>query len=330
MKVLLRHKYGDDRIAFLKARLADHWRVEDMETPDDRDALQAALTDADAVVSMSWRDTFPRPDGLKLIQLPGAGYDSVDFSALPDGAAVCNVFEHEIGISEYLLLAMLEWQIRLSRMHASMLEDRWVGGFVGDFPLHGELFGKTVGFVGYGRISRETAKRLKAFNVKILACTRTPSKRDENVDEITGMDGLHAMLSRSDFVVVACPLTDETHGLIDAAALEALGPDGVILNVARGRVLDEDALWEACSEKRIAGAVIDTWYQYPRGGSTTGAPSRHPFATLDNVIMSPHASGWSEGLLDRRWTLIAENLTRLERGEPLLNLLREPGGPGPT
>jgi phosphoglycerate dehydrogenase-like enzyme len=327
VKVVLRHSYSDDRLAFLRRLLGEGWTVEDMETPDDAGALAKALGGADAVVSMTWRATFPRPDGLKLIQLPGAGFDRVDFEAVPAGAAVCNVFEHEIGIAEFLVLAMLEWEIRLSVIHAALQRSRWVGSFVTDAPLHGELLGKTVGFIGYGRISRETARRLKAFGAHTLACTRTPANGDDHVDEIDGMRNLHAMLERCDYAVVACPLTAETRGLIDAEALDALGPKGVILNVARGPVIDEDALWNACRDKRIAGAVIDTWYRYPESGSDVGAPSKHPFASLDNVVMSPHASGWSAGLLDRRWKFIAKNLRRLERGEPLENLLKAPGKP---
>lgn len=325
MKLVLRHRYSNDRLAFVRELLGESWSVEDMDAPDDVNALKAALDGADAVVSMTWRARFPRPGSLKLIQLPGAGFDRVDFDAVPAGAAVCNVFEHEIGIAEFLLLAMLEWEIRLSVMHAALRQGRWVGSFVTDAPLHGELFGKTVGFIGYGRISRETATRLKAFGVRTLACTRTPSTGDAAVDEIAGMDSLHAMLERCDYAVVACPLTAETRGIIDAAALDALGPAGVILNVGRGPIIDEDALWSACHDKRIAGAVIDTWYQYPDAGSDTGAPSKYPFESLDNVIMSPHASGWSAGLLDRRWRFIAENLRRLERGEPLHNLIKAPG-----
>ena len=147
------------------------------------------------------------------------------------------------------------------------------------------------------------------------------------MDGITGMDGLHDMLRRCDYAVASCPLTEETRGIIDAGALAALGPRGVILNVARGPVIDEDALWQALSERRIAGAVIDTWYRYPSAGEDSCPPSRHPFATLDNLIMSPHASGWSAGLMDRRWSFITDNLRRLERGEPLRNVIKAPGQP---
>ena len=327
MKLLLRATHDAERLAFLRERLGPTWQVADMTEPDDPAALAAALADADAVVSMRWRADFPAPEGLRLIQLPGAGFDAIDFDAVPAGAAVCNVYEHEHGIAEFLILALLEWEIRLCRKHALLRTGQWSGSFVTDAPLHGELMGRTVGFVGYGRIARETAKRLKAFGVRTVAATRTPSRGDAAVDRIAGMDALHDVLGECDRVVICCPLTDATRGLIDAAALDALGPQGVLLNVARGAVVDEDALFEACRDRRIAGAVIDTWYRYPEKGSAQGWPSKHPFQDLDNVIMSPHASGWSRGLLDRRWRVIAENLRRLERAEPLLNLLKAPGRP---
>lgn len=325
VKLLLRYQYDADRIRFLQDRLGDGWRIEAMDDPNDMDALARGLEGSDAVVSMSWPARFPDAPGLKLIHLPGAGFDAIDFDAVPQSAAVCNVYEHEIGIAEYLVLAILEWEIRLCAMDAALRQGRWTASFVTEAPLHGELHGKTVGFIGYGRIARETAKRLKAFGVRTVACTRTPSRADGHVDHIAGMDRLHAMLAECDHAIVACPLTEETEGLVDAAALDALGPEGVIHNVARGPIIDEDALYAACREKRIAGAVIDTWYVYPKGGSDRAWPSRHPFQELENVIMTPHASGWSAGLLDRRWTFIAQNLERLERGQPLANLLRAPG-----
>lgn len=325
MKLLLRYQYDADRIRFLQDRLGDGWRIEAMDDPNDMDALARGLEGSDAVVSMSWPARFPDAPGLKLIHLPGAGFDAIDFDAVPQSAAVCNVYEHEIGIAEYLVLAILEWEIRLCAMDAALRQGRWTASFVTEAPLHGELHGKTVGFIGYGRIARETAKRLKAFGVRTVACTRTPSRGDASVDHVAGMDRLHAMLGECDFAVVACPLTDATRGLVDAAALDALGPRGVILNVARGAIVDEDALYAACRDRRIAGAVIDTWYEYPKDGGDRCQPSRHPFGELDNVVMTPHASGWSAGLLDRRWAFIAQNLERLERGQPLANLLRAPG-----
>jgi phosphoglycerate dehydrogenase-like enzyme len=101
-------------------------------------------------------------------------------------------------------------------------------------------------------------------------------------------------------------------------------PTAVIINVARGTLIDEKALFEACRKRTIGGAVIDTWYRYPRQGVLCGEPSAYPFRELDNVIMTPHASGWTEGLLPRRCRFIAANLDRLARNEPLLNVVRQP------
>ena len=131
-------------------------------------------------------------------------------------------------------------------------------------------------------------------------------------------------LAAAGYLLVACPLDETTRGLIDGAALARMPAHAVVINVARGPVIDEDALFDALKERRIGGAVIDTWYTYPSGGNPYVFPSRHPFQALDNVMMTPHVSGWSRGLLPRRFRVIAQNLNRLARGEPLLNLVQAP------
>lgn len=144
------------------------------------------------------------------------------------------------------------------------------------------------------------------------------------------MDGLDALLAEADYVLVCCPLTARTRGLIGPEQFARMRPDGVIINVGRGALIDEDALFAACRERRIGGAIIDVWYNYPKGEQVTGVPvSRHPFHELDNVLMSPHNSGASTGLFPRRYRRIAENLDRLARGEPLENRIYAPGGPLP-
>jgi len=290
----------------------------------DRAALLAELGDADAVVTMSWAAGMPPAPHLRLLQLPGAGLDAVDLAAVPPTATVCNVYEHEIGIGEYVLATMLEKEIGLARLQAEIRADDWRSSlFCGGTP-HGELFGKTLGIVGYGRIGRETAKRAKAFGLKVVAATRSPEKRDEQVDEIVGMAQLPQVLARADYLLIACPLSAETRGLIDRAAFAAMRRSAVLINVARGPVVDEDALYEACRDRLIAGAVIDVWYNYPKGGARIEPPSKHPLKHLDNVLMTPHVSGVSGGLLRRRWSLIANNLNRLAAGQPLLNVVRAP------
>ena len=128
-------------------------------------------------------------------------------------------------------------------------------------------------------------------------------------------------MASCDAIVATLPLTDATRGLVGAHALARMRAHAVILNVGRGPVIDEQALFDALQQRRIGGAIIDTWYQYPAAGQTTGAPSRLDFASLDNVLMTPHMSGWTEGTVRRRQETMAENIRRLQLGQPLINVL---------
>jgi phosphoglycerate dehydrogenase-like enzyme len=116
------------------------------------------------------------------------------------------------------------------------------------------------------------------------------------------------------------PLTSETRGLLRARELASMKRNAIIVNPARAEIVDEDALYEALAGRRIAGAALDVWYRYP---SSPGAapPAHRPFHELPNVLMTPHVSGWTEGMLDARATLIAENVSRVARGEAPLNLI---------
>jgi len=142
------------------------------------------------------------------------------------------------------------------------------------------------------------------------------------VPQIEPMGKLDDLLAKVDFLLLALPLDSSTAGLIGTQQLAKMKPGAFIINVARGALIDEKALYEACRDRRIAGAAIDTWYRYPAQGQVRGEPSSLPFRDLDNIIMTPHGSGWTEGLLPRRCRLIARNLDRLARGEPLFNVVR--------
>jgi phosphoglycerate dehydrogenase-like enzyme len=143
------------------------------------------------------------------------------------------------------------------------------------------------------------------------------------------MQALDRLLNESDYVLLALPLADDTHGLIDAKRFARMKPDGVIINVGRGLVIDEGALYAALDERRIGGAIIDVWYNYPSDEVENPAPSRYPFQELDNIIMTPHSSSHSEAARLRRWTSIAANVDRLARGEALRNVCFEGTGQKP-
>ncbi len=306
----------------LRHQLTTAWEICLLDEGDDLDR-DAGLADCDALIAMSFgHSALPAMPKLKLLQLPGAGYEQIEFAAVPAHCTVCNVFEHEYGMAEYVMAAMLEWQIGIRGMDAQLRQGAWRAGFVGGTPSHGELMGKSVGLVGYGHIGRAVATRAKAFGMQVAAVTRTPGNPDDCVDHIAGMDHLGTLCGEADFIVVACPLTEDTRGLIGPAEFRLMQDHAVLINVARGAVVDEDALFAACSTGTIGGAVIDVWYQYPDHADSVQLPSRHAFHALDNVVMTPHASGWTRELVARRWAVIADNLDRLAKGEPLRNVVQ--------
>jgi phosphoglycerate dehydrogenase-like enzyme len=324
LRLLIKTIDNDGRLRFVTQYLQTPWVIEVVDTAD-RPAFERALARADAMVSMNWEWDIPAASHLRLLQLPGAGTDAIDFAKVPAAVSVCNCFEHEIGIAEYVLSAMLEWSIGIRAMDRRLRQRDWTGSYLCG-PVHGELYGKTVGIIGYGRIGREVARRAQAFGMHVVACTRSPAPHSF-AERVDAMARLHEMLSESDFVVLTLPLSDDTRGMFDESAFNAMRDHAVLINVARGPLIDEHALYAALLHRRIAGAVIDVWYHYPEQGEPSGPrPCNEPLETLDNLIMTPHGSGWTDGLLPRRNRAVAENLNRLARGEPLTNVVRAGAG----
>jgi phosphoglycerate dehydrogenase-like enzyme len=124
-----------------------------------------------------------------------------------------------------------------------------------------------------------------------------------------------------DALVVTLPLTDNTKGIVDAKALNCMRSNSVLVNVGRGAVIDESALFHALKKGPMGSAIIDTWYHYPSSESAQCAPSQFDFASLPNVLMTSHMSGWTEGTVERRKQTIADNINRLSKGATLLNVL---------
>lgn len=317
--VLLGHNAADQADA-LQARLGRTWRVGGVAADADRAVLADALAGADALLTHSFAAGLPPAPRLRLLQVPGAGYDPIDLAAVPRGCTVCNVHEHETGIAEYVLLGMLEWTIGMAAMDRALRRRDWSASAVTSGKFHGELAGKTLCIVGFGHIGREVALRARAFGMRVGAVTRTP-RQSGLLDWAVPMSALDARLPECDFLLIACPLNAETRGLIDTRRLALMKRSAVLINVARGDIVVEDALYEALRDRVISGAVLDTWYVYPSSGEPSPYPSRREFHTLENVIMTPHASGWTDKLLDRRWGVMADNLERLAAGRELRNIV---------
>ena len=316
LTVLLNGPIAGQGAGLLRRHFGDRVRVLEVADPA---ASAAAFAAADVLVTMELGSGLPLMPNLKLIHLPVAGLDAVDLDAVPPGCRVCNTFEHEIGISEYVLAAMLYWTVDLAGRNARFRNGSWADSPRLSAPFRPELAGKTVGCVGYGHIGQAVAVRARAFGMRVVAITHRPRPLEPPPDWLGGPDQLGQLLEASDFVVIACPLTAATQGLIGRAEFARMRKEAVLINVARGPVVDEDALFAALRDRVIGGAVLDTWYRYPSGGDGSVRPSRHPFHELDNVVMTPHCSGWTEGLMGRRFAVIADNVERLLAGQPLVN-----------
>ena len=285
------------------------------------DDLGPLLVDADALVSRRFTAGMARrANKLRLILTPGAGTNEIDFSALPDGTTVCNVYGHEHGIAEYVFMTMLALNRDLLNMDRRFRQHDWSDRANG--PQR-ELLGATLGIIGLGRIGSEIARRAAVFGMRVTAATRSPepSRGDElGLAYLGGMNDLKQVLADADFVVVAVPLQHDTTGLLGQAELRAMKPEAYLINVARGPVIDEGALYDALQRRTIAGAALDVWYRYP-DNKVSGPPATHPFHDLDNVIMPPHIAGWTFGTFHHRWDVINDNLRRVSTGEPFVNVV---------
>lgn len=321
--VLLQGRLAVQRAALLRARLDDGWRIDTWLPDDDQvEAFAPLVAEADAIVGGAIPlDRWPAVPRLRLFQIPWTGHEWTSPDRMPRGVPVCNCFEHEISIAEYVLAAMLEWRIGLRRMDAEFRAHGWHSRPVATGPQHGELFGGTLGVIGYGHIGGAVAVRARAFGMKVVGLRRAAQPCPPELEWLGTMDRLDELLAISDFALVACGLDDRTRGLIDAARLARMKPTGVIVNVARGAIIDEAALYAALQQRRIGGAVLDVWYNYQEPGEPEVWPSNYPFQDLENVICSAHESASTQAQVERRWDFVAANLQRARRGEAPENLL---------
>jgi phosphoglycerate dehydrogenase-like enzyme len=291
----------------------------------DEAAIVALLADVDVIVTMALTAEMGRSaTKLRLVQVPGAGIDRIDRAAMPAGALLANVYGHETGIAEYTIGAMLALTREFSRLDAALRHGDWLSQWAADGPIPPvwpELAGRTIGILGYGRIGRAIARRARAFDMTVCAIRRhLQQSSDEEVALLGGPDVMDEVLQRADHVVIAMPATAETKGAIGSREFGLMKSTAFLINVARADIVDEAALYEALSLRTIAGAALDVWYRYPHQTGPT-MPATWPFHELPNVLMTPHVSGWTDGMLDARAKAIAENIRRVGSGEMPLNLI---------
>ena len=307
MNVLFHNTAGPD----LAARLAAVPGVRITACPEQDDALLAhLLPNTDVlwhVLKRCTAEMIAAAPNLKLIQKIGVGVNTIDLEAAKArGIPVCNLpGTNARAVAELTLALMLATLRRLPRFDATLRAGTWSDPALQDGI--GELGGRVVGLVGYGAIPRLLAPVLIALGCKLLYTTRKPLS-----DSLGEWRPLDALLAESDIVSLHLPLTDETNALIDAAALARMKPGAILINTARGALVDQAALAEALRSGQLAAAGLDVFVLEPPD------PADALF-TLPNTVLTPHIAWLTTGTFDRSFTLAAENCRRLAAGEPLLH-----------
>lgn len=262
---------------------------------------------------------------LQLVHVAGAGTDRVAFDALGPDVLVANTFHHERSIAEYVLAAAIMLRRRFLAQDAALRRDVWASAVYDDTIAQPPTLGDArIGFVGFGHIGQQSWKLLRQLGCRGAAVTGSGRVTgDHGLDRVDDVSRLDELADASDVLVVSAPLTPATTGMIGRTQLTALGSDGVLINVGRGPLVDQQALYDALLTGRVGAAAIDVWYRYPEatGRGAAGAPADLPFHELPNLLMTPHSSGITTDTFRGRVDDIAANIGRLVRGEPLHNVV---------
>ncbi len=265
--------------------------------------MVAAAADCDALLVVSSRvpaAVIEQLSRCRVIARLGAGTDRIDVAAATRcGIVVANVPDfclHEQ--AEHTLALLLAAARQLPYMTAALRRGEWTAR---SHPGVRRVAGRTLGLVGFGASAQAVASRAAAFELRIVAWTRSPAKYQAAAEQLgVRLVELDDLLRESDFVSLHLPLTDETRHLLDARRLGLLRPSALLVNTARGGLVDEAALVEALRQRRIAGAALDV-FEGIDVFALPGTPPRHPLLELDNVILTPHCAGSSvESTLDSK------------------------------
>ena len=285
--------------------------VRDPQTVKDR------VGEADVlVISGLWHDgLLDRASKLRFIQAIGAGTDQFALEDLKKrGIRLASARGVNYrAVAEHAMALILALSRRLPEARDNQAKRVW-RGMIGDLSRReDELGGKMLLVVGLGQIGGCLAQLAKAFDVRVVGLRRTPAAGRGAADAVHAMSEFKSLLPEADFVALTCPLTKETEKLVDAEAFARMKPSAYLVNVARGRVVDEAALVEALAARRIAGAGIDVTVEEPL------APSS-PLWGMEHVLLTPHTAGETRRYEDNVIEILRDNLGRLRRGEePLRN-----------
>ena len=315
LSIHILHSYPHDALAHLRAQLDPgvHFTFgQDLPTPADYHILVAGRPQRGQLTAS------PR---LRALIIPWAGLPVATAELLRDfpHVSVHNLHHNAVPTAEMaftLLLAAAKWIVPMDR---SLRAHDWTPRYRPNPAL--VLEGKTALILGYGAIGQHVARLCRGFGMQVIALRRHSAASPDAPDEIHPPEALQRLLPRADALIICLPLTPATEGLIGADELARLPRDAVLVNIGRGPIVDEAALYHALRDGALRAAGLDVWYNYPADEAARShtPPSAYPFHELDNVVLSPHRAGGSAETEMRRMTHLARLLNAEFRGEPMPN-----------
>lgn len=307
MRIVMAWSHGTD----VPALRAAHPDIEIVEV--ERDRLGEVIGDADAVYGWVTTDELRAARRLRWVHSPGAGVEWVHAcdGLAESGVAVTNTRgAHAQTIAEHTFAMLLHLTRGLGRLLDAQRERRWAAEYLDNVGISG----MTMGVVGLGRIGSEVARRAHAFDMRVIAVDANPIARPQHVERVDGVDGLPGLVSESDVVTIAIPITPETRGMFNAGRIASMRRGSYLMVLSRGGIVDEAAVAAALRSGHLAGAGLDVFGNEPLEDGS-------PLWTAPNVVLTPHVSGTSRQTTALNWGMFVANVARFVRGESLENVV---------
>ncbi len=328
IKVLITKKLMPSDVSYIQERLDPNVQL---VFPDNYDESGLITYAADADVLLGGFFSAPLFEACKQLQfaqIPWTGVDNLDFELLKNyKVKVCNSHSNAGVVAEHAVAMMMDAAKKLSYHDRQMRIGNWNRLFPNETnpvsPFSKQISGSKIGMIGFGAISKQIAKMLRGFDCSFEIFSRSGQIPQEFGSNFQGFE-INEFTTRAkhlDFVFLGIPLTESTKGLIDKTYFEAMHHEAILINISRGQVIHEADLYDALKNKKIGGAAIDTWYQYPNPANPRVFPSKDfPFHELDNLILSPHRAGYVDSGFPHLDDAIA-NLNNLAQNKPLINVI---------
>ena len=325
MKILVTRKLLDSDLQYIKSGLDKSIRGRyEIVLPDDytEESLLKCCKDADIFLGpFVTRKLLENARNLKLIQVPWTGMDTFDFEAVKGfDIPVCNTHSNADAVAELGIALSLDLIKKVSYHDRKMREGNWNRDQV-PLDLKSPMISQqTICILGCGNIGYRVAKLFKSFGSNII-CVDNVRKSDEVITKVYCFEDIKGAIHNSDVVICCLPLTDETRGCLDANIFDSLERKPYIVNISRAAIFNEDDLYFALVNHRIAGFASDVWWNAPKRGESISYPSsKNGFWKLDNVLMSPHRAGFVDGCFPHLDGAI-DNMIAFKRGEKLMNVV---------